>query len=714
MPPSPKHMTNSEPSSPSRRMGGLLPPILVLGLGLWIRVVDLGWGLPAVEEEALPMKKAFEMWGWADGHLRLDPQTAGWPALSFYLHLGLQHLQYAVGRLSGAYSNPLDFFVAYQLDPSVTVLWARSLGVLASLGVILVAIRLGRRFEQGPVALLPALLLATSPLFVEHSQMVTPDILLTLFSALALDRILEVGAHGRSRDYVWAGVFAGLGTAAKYTPLLLCAGLYLVHLSRRRKDGHSLSMLGLEDRRLGWAAIATVLAFCLTSPFTFADFEILRRDFSYQMLHMQRGHFGHSAQGPGYLYYLRSVLGPGMGWTAVVAGLAGLGLGIWKRQERWLHLVLASLPMALVLGSLSTRFDRYMLPLLLPLSLGVLGSLGWVAGLLQRRGFRGSRWVVAALALLLLLPTAQGAWRHHLQVERPSTQLLAAQWLESRPDAATLYFVTEYYGPQVDDDRRQEVQATPVFARLSPAQQKALLARPFLRFHRLPLYSTRVELGAFYYDLRFFLSHDYVITSGAVRNRYEARPERFPRQVQFYRDLDETCDLAARFTSSSEARGPEIRIYRITDRTREQLVRQRGRLRPGFTREWFSRVHRPHFLAFLERIGAQAIVKEDFARAALFYTSLFEVTAETDRSYVLERVAYAQLRAGWLDLAEESYRRLEVDPAYRAVAWANLGFVQESRGDQAGAMDFYRRSMEESGNETVRQWVEGRIRMLEP
>ncbi len=33
-------------------------------LGVAVRLPRLNWGLPDIEEEALPMKKALEMWGW--------------------------------------------------------------------------------------------------------------------------------------------------------------------------------------------------------------------------------------------------------------------------------------------------------------------------------------------------------------------------------------------------------------------------------------------------------------------------------------------------------------------------------------------------------------------------------------------------------------------------------------------------------------------------
>ena len=64
-----------------------LPAVGLALLGLLLRLPHLDWGLPDLPEEALPMKKALDMWGWNTGQLRLDPQTAGWPSLSFYVHL---------------------------------------------------------------------------------------------------------------------------------------------------------------------------------------------------------------------------------------------------------------------------------------------------------------------------------------------------------------------------------------------------------------------------------------------------------------------------------------------------------------------------------------------------------------------------------------------------------------------------------------------------
>jgi len=75
-----------------------------------VRLPHLGWGLPIVEEEALPMKKAFAMWGWSQGHIDWNPRTAGWPSLSFYVQLLAQRFHYLAGRLVGAYHDRGDYF----------------------------------------------------------------------------------------------------------------------------------------------------------------------------------------------------------------------------------------------------------------------------------------------------------------------------------------------------------------------------------------------------------------------------------------------------------------------------------------------------------------------------------------------------------------------------------------------------------------------------
>ena len=339
--------------NPRRGRSGWILALLVAAAAVLLRLPHLGWGLPGIEEEALPLKKAFAMGGWGGGPLQLDPQTAGWPSPSFYVHLLLHHLVYAVGRISGAFGGRADFH-ALQQDFTPLVLAGRALGVLAAGVIVLVAVRLGRRLAGGswglPAGLLAGGVLALSPLLYAESRLIAPDILLTMLAALAIARLVDIVETGRRRDYLWAAVWIGLGASAKYSPLLLVPALYAAHLLRRRREGRAAGP-GLGDRRLWWAAVACIAAFAVTSPYLVLDLAVLQRDVADQFTHLGDGHLGHEACGGISFYYLRDLLAPALGWPGLLVGMAGLGWAAWRRRGAWLAGRLAARPRASARGA---------------------------------------------------------------------------------------------------------------------------------------------------------------------------------------------------------------------------------------------------------------------------------------------------------------------------------------------------------------------------
>src|SRR5262245_18437781 len=71
--------------------------LVALALRLW----HIAHGLPDFVEEAIPLRRAFDMWGWRAGHADLNPHLFHYPSLSIYLQFALQHLHYWTGRLTG-------------------------------------------------------------------------------------------------------------------------------------------------------------------------------------------------------------------------------------------------------------------------------------------------------------------------------------------------------------------------------------------------------------------------------------------------------------------------------------------------------------------------------------------------------------------------------------------------------------------------------------
>jgi hypothetical protein len=89
---------------------------------------------------------------------------------------------------------------------------------------------------------------------------------------------------------------------------------------------------------------------------------------------------------------------------------------------------------------------------------------------------------------------------------------------------------------------------------------------------RLQVFEHPVDINQMFYDLRLLHGVDYVLTSGAVRGRFEADTARFAAQQRFYRFLDRSAEHAASFRPGRGVSGPTIDIYRIEDRARAAIV----------------------------------------------------------------------------------------------------------------------------------------------
>ncbi len=668
---------------PAARIRRALPLLLLILLALAVRLPHLGWGLPAIDEEAFPARKAIEMWDFAAGRMTWNPETAGWPALSFYAQLLLQHLQYALGRLDGTYSDRLDYWVAWLLNPSPMILWGRAVAVLLSTGIVAAGALLGRRLAGTAGFWIAGLVLVVSPLLVRHAQLIDPDGWVGLFAALAVLAIVAVAQDGRLRNYLLAGLWIGLGTASKYTPLLLAISLGVVHLQRLGAEGRSLRRLGLDDRRIWLAGLAAVVAFVIASPTTLLDLDVLRRDLGWQGGHLASGHFGQAVQGPGWIHYLLRVLPAALGWPAFALGVVGLGLAA-RRDARHRALLWCALPLLLVLGALQTHFDRYMIPLLMPLAVGA--AVAWTAV--------ATRWrrpaALAAAMALLLLPPGLATWHHQRTQALPATGALAGAWLAAQVDPAHESVLTERYGPDLVPDLGDALDRDPEFAGLSADQRARLAARPAIGHQVIPMDSTRPELADWFYDLRTWTAYDWFVTSGGVRNRYLAEPGRFPREVAFYADLDRYAVEAVRFAPGANARGPEIRVYRLDEAGRARLRAERGTPSLAEHRSWYPRSHPPHLLAAAEAAGRAAETAERWDEAAIWAALFADLGDAQQRPLARQRQAVALYHAGRSAEAEALFRELAEQPLVDATAWGYLGVIAEQRNDLATAAACYR------------------------
>jgi hypothetical protein len=629
-----------------------------------------------VEEEAFPVRKAFDLWGWDAGRVTLDPQTAGWPALSFYVHLALQHAQYAIGRMTGRYDDRLDFFVEH-VDLHTLMTPARLLSLVVAVAFLVVGVHLARRLGGWFGALIVGLVLCASPLLIELSIKVTPDTFLALFSALALGRILDVREKGRRRDYLWSAVWIGLGVASKYTPLLLIPCLVAAHLARQ---GSGRRWRSLADRRLAAAGAVCAATFFVASPFTVVNLAVAKRDIASQFAHVVTGgHFGHEMRGAGAIYYLTDVLPAALGWPAVVLGLLGLVLAAWRRRRAWPLVLLSFLTYWVGLGALRSLHAHYILPAVLPLALGLAG----LAAELRRAAWAKRRWptVAAAVALLavVLIPLGARSVRELRRYSRPSTTRDAKSFVMTelyRPEAC---FAVELGGPDLPRDPAADLSGRPVFARLDAATRERLLRHPWVYRYVINVYMTDANGSDLYYDLRHYLLYDYIIVAGSALHRYRALADRFPRQIAFYDDLERYCTLLRHIPASPDRLGPDVWIWAVGPGTR-RIVDDRGPLARGFHADHMRWVRRDDLRSFLTFTGVLATRREDWRTADLYLDTLLELMPDI-RLQLLPTVAEVKYRAGdLLGAAERCAELLRERPDDPRVLALRDAIAQRLRG----------------------------------
>jgi hypothetical protein len=423
------------------------------------------------------------------------------------------------------------------------------------------------------------------------------------------------------------------------------------HVARQWNEARWRSLI---DRRLLLAAATCVAVTFAATPFTFLNLVVARRDIPLQFTHVvTTGHFGHELRGSGYVFYLADALPDALGWPAAILGLSGLGLAAWRRRDTWLLVFLSFAFYYLGLGALRSLHEHYILPAVLPVALGLpalvreLGRVSWA---------RRPRWSVAmavGFLVVVLTPVAVRSARQHQRYSRHSTFHEAKVFIMrelNRPDA---HFVSELGGPTLPWDPHLEFEGRQVFQRLDPADRERLLSRPFVHKCQIPMYMTDANLADFYYDLRYYLDHDYIIVSGTAHDRYRALVEAYPRQNSFYDDLARYWELVRRFPASPDRRGYDVWIYGVHPGTR-RILDDRGRLERSFHNAWSGKVLLQDLSIFLSVVAVTAAQRSNWEGANLYLSTLVEATP---RARVADEMLFAladvKYKAGNLAEAEQ-------------------------------------------------------------
>ncbi len=561
----------------------LLP--LIVAFGVVLRLLHVGWGLPDFNEEAIPFRRALDMWGFETGRIDLNPHFFDYPSLTLYLNWLLQVLHAGVGRLLGIYPRATDYGLACVVDPTPMVVAARGLGVIADALTILGCFRLGAQVSAR-TGLVAAAIVALSPIMILTGRAIYTDSIAAALIVWTAVFVMEFVQRGRWRDLTRACVTAGLATGAKYPSVLVLALIGVsLWLARDR----------LGPLRLAIATSIPVLTFVLSTPFAMLDYRQFVSDVLYEAGHVASGHFGGRGQADLWTPFETMLRGLG---PAVLALIAGSLWTVTRRgpQERGERLLwVYQLPMLIALFSARISADRYFVSVI---PIGAVLAAGTLERLLATRLLLPGPIRAAALAVVLapvgilgIRAAASGG---------DDSQVRARRWCEAHIGERAV-IIQEALGVHLRNAATL-IREARVFASASPAWLVRLKSHRVFSIVTIPLVTSgdvtvsipategqgRVvklfepgeRMNGEFYRPRLFSGADYFVTSSGVRGRYERDPDSYPRQMAWYRLLDASATRMAEFRAEVGTNQPTLVVYRLSPALQTDLLHKNPPLSP--------------------------------------------------------------------------------------------------------------------------------------
>ena len=532
----------------------LLLVALVLILAVGIRVWGLDYGLPHLydPDEPVFVEHALQILQTGDW----NPHWFGHPGTTtIYMNAFLYRVIGGVGTALGYYENWGEFCYTYYVDPTAFYYSGRLLIALFGVLSVLLTYLIGRRALNKRAGLIAALLLAISPLHVYFSRLIRTDVEMGFFSLLCIWFCLGVVKEGRWRDYILAGVFAGVAFCTKYPAAMAVLVIALAHFYRTKRDG--LVDEAKEHLKLVGAAGSWFVGAFAASPYFFLDFGTA---FEYVKAEARPTHL--SATGGGLWsnlsWYLQEPLTKALTTAGVVLAIGGLiYLFIRKREgkDRGTGAVLALYPVVftLFISSLSLRWDRWVVPAVAFLCLAIAAFVDALAESLQARAPKWGFALAALVVLGLAIPMGINSAVEAREFAGDDTRTSAMNWMLENVPAGTR-ILSEVYTPEFSSTQ---------YEYYGPTGDGTIYYKSAASIG-LDYYIPQGHLGTVS-DTQAILDQDieYVLFSN-IYDRYLAEGTTYADRVANYEALFAMGDIVFETEAiEGKSRGPIIRILEI-------------------------------------------------------------------------------------------------------------------------------------------------------
>ncbi len=361
-----------------------------------------------------------------------------YPSLFFYLLTAAYILYYAIGRLFGRFGSLEDFIYEYATDQTAFHLIPRALSAFAGVATIYAVYKTMRRlFRSEKTGLVGGFFMSLCYLHVRDSHFGAMDVIMTFFIIASFHFIIKSNDEWSLKNYLLAGLLAGLATSTKYAGVFLVVPMGLVHIFKVLEHKMPLYRMFF-DRRVFSFAFALVLGFLAGTPYFLTEYPAYAsRIFTrFDLMDTQS-----PSLGIGWWYHLKFSLWHGLGWGLYLAAFAGMILYFIRDWRRALILVSFPLVYYWFAGKGHTVFLRYMIPVL-PFMCMTAAYFVFEAYHFLKKKF-SYRTTVLGTGLLMTIILFQGTynlWHFSRLIVKTDSRLLGKAWvMENIPQGSSIY-----------------------------------------------------------------------------------------------------------------------------------------------------------------------------------------------------------------------------------------------------------------------------------
>ena len=425
------------PLAAVRRHPHLVALAVVVLIGLWLRAPRIGAGMPYFyhPDEANHFYRTVRMLQTNDYH----PYYFLKPTLCFYIRMPAIAGGFLWSAREGEIRWIEDIVRRDENDPTGIlwtashpriVMWARSVGTLFSLVMILATYGITRRVVASPwPAVLAALLVACAPFLIVESSTIAVDTLMAAFCLLCVWlslRVMEEPTAGRA---ALAGLAAGLAVTSKYNGLPIVAVPLLACALSGRCNLRALTAA------LGFSAVGFVIG----TPYSLLAVSDFLNGMAQEIIHYGILGHGSATVEPGWPHaqrFLARMSRAGGGFALTYVGIAGAGIMLATRWRA--ALVVLMFPAAFLALMLSQRVFAFSNMMVMPPFFAIAAACA--VQLLFRYRSRLPRAAGLALAPACVVVMAAQPTLRSLEERReavtPESRHLASAWLLERTEPA--------------------------------------------------------------------------------------------------------------------------------------------------------------------------------------------------------------------------------------------------------------------------------------